>query len=118
MSKGGEFLKKLCCCVGGGVKHEYLIYQRNCINSVDKPNLPIKCFHFHQEKLSTELIALLYILVQKPLFFTLEYLEPAFDFKIQAVDQSAFFRPTYQPCRLICVTVDIPPICHRYDTDG
>ena len=51
MTKGGEFLKKLWCCVGGGVKHENLVYQRSCINSVDKPNLPIKCFHFDQEKL-------------------------------------------------------------------
>ena len=29
MTKGSEFLKKLWCCVGGGVKHENLVYQRS-----------------------------------------------------------------------------------------
>ena len=29
MGKGGYFLKKLWYCVGGGVKHEDLVYQRS-----------------------------------------------------------------------------------------
>ena len=29
MAKGDQFLKKLWCCVGGGVVHENLVYQRS-----------------------------------------------------------------------------------------